>query len=426
MFLCVGVQVTEIPCGEENGRALLGSQEDERLSFPTSESALNEDQATAKQADFALPAFSVLLHDYCGQVNVETIFKPTHQTVLCSTDTTFENAVTQTQTIIGECVFGKHSGTQTDFEFESDFTPLRYEHIISNDKTVRLYTGLKDSQTMSALFDEIPPIEERDNASGTNSLRHMDQFLMTLMRLKLGLVLEDLCFRFSVSKATCSRIVNKWINHLYIHLSFLVYWPTRGQINATMPADFRKSFPRTRVVIDCTELFTETPQSLADRSLMYSHYKSHMTWKALVGITPNGVVSFVSDLWSGSISDKQIVQKSGILDKCERGDAIMGDKGFLISDLTTPKGLELIVPPRKEKRNQMRTKDILLTRRIANVRIHVERHMERVKNFKVLHNLTGSMKANVSKIWRICNYLTALQSPLHPHECNDEDDPDLC
>ena len=234
---------------------------------------------------------------------------------------------------------------------------------------------------------------------------------MVLMRLKLGLVLEDHSFRFCISTATCSKITSKWIEHLYVHLSFLTYWPTREQIDNNMPQDFWEMFPRTRVTIDCTELLTDTPSSLVEQSLMFSHYKTHMTWKALIGVTPNGVVSFVSDLWGGSISDKQIVQRSGLLELCQEGDAVMGDKGFLIADLTTPRGIELIVPPKKQGAKQMSRRDVTLTRRVANVRIHVERHMERVKNFRILPNLTGTMKASVSKIWKICNHLTALQPP---------------
>ena len=63
-----------------------------------------------------------------------------------------------------------------------------------------------------------------------------------------------------------------------------------------MPADFKERFPKTRVVLDCTELLAQTPTALSERSMMWSQYKSHMTFKALVGVTPNGVVSFVSDL----------------------------------------------------------------------------------------------------------------------------------
>ena len=57
------------------------------------------------------------------------------------------------------------------------------------------------------------------------------------------------------------------------------------------------------------------------------------------------MVSFVSDLWTGAVSDKQIVIRSGILEVCEKGDAVMADKGFFISDLTTPLEIELIIPP---------------------------------------------------------------------------------
>ena len=149
---------------------------------------------------------------------------------------------------------------------------------------------------------------------------------------------------------------------------------------------------------------------------MYSNYKGRITWKGLVGVNPNGVVSFVSDLWAGSISDKQIVIESGLLDKCEQGDAIMADKGFLISDLTTPLGIDLIIPPKKKANKQFSRKETVLTRKVANCRIHVERHMARVKNFRILSHLPGSMKGTVSLIWRVCNALTALQDPLHAHE----------
>ena len=74
-----------------------------------------------------------------------------------------------------------------------------------------------------------------------------------------------------------------------------------------------------------------------------------MTNKSLLGISLAGVVTFVSDLYSGSISDKQITKLSGLVDLCEVGDAIMDDKVFLISDLSNPKGVHLIISPFKRK-----------------------------------------------------------------------------
>lgn len=55
---------------------------------------------------------------------------------------------------------------------------------------------------------------------------------------------------------------------------------------------------------------------------------------------------------AGSVSDKVITRKSNPLDLWETGDEIMVDKGFLISDLTTARGVNLIIPPFKQQLQQ--------------------------------------------------------------------------
>ena len=58
-------------------------------------------------------------------------------------------------------------------------------------------------------------------------------------------------------------------------------------------------YPTIRVIIDCSELFIETPSSFRSQGATYSSYKHHNTAKGLVGISPLGAVAFVSDLYSG-------------------------------------------------------------------------------------------------------------------------------
>jgi hypothetical protein len=320
--------------------------------------------------------------------------------------------------------------TQTDEKHYRDrgvqvCTPeLVFEDIEQNDSKILFYTGIPDKETFHAVFDELKDTAfentTRSGSTCTSSnkgrprrLRIIDEFFLVLMRLRLGLLLEDLADRFHVSVSTCSNIFNAWVDFLHVQLQPLIMWPSRDAINATMPMSFRQKFSNCRVIVDCTEVFVQTPSSLANKSLLYSDYKSHMTFKGLIGISPAGVTIFASDLWSGSISDKQLTKKCGIVDMCEVGDAIMADKGFVISDLTTPKGIHLIIPPFKKKNKRMSRNDVLLTRDIAHLRIHVERQMERIKNFHIFEGTMHlSMASQCSKIWRICVALTNLLPPL--------------
>ena len=73
---------------------------------------------------------------------------------------------------------------------------------------------------------------------------------------------------------------------------------------------FKKSYPKVRTIIDCTEVFLETPSSLEVQALLWSEYKHHCTLKFLVAITPNGAVSWVSPCYGGRTTDIYIVQDS--------------------------------------------------------------------------------------------------------------------
>ena len=180
-----------------------------------------------------------------------------------------------------------------------------------------------------------------------------------------------------------------------------------------MPTEFKKAPPyeRTRVIIDCTELFIQRPSAPDVQQLTYSTYKSHNTAKALIGITPNRFVSFLSPLQPGRLSDKEIVRRSGLTELLEPGDLVLADRGFTIDDLLDD-GIDLNIPSFLGARPQFESSEVVYSRAIGRLRIHVERVIGRIRRFDILScTFPNSSLSELDKIWTICCYLTNLQYP---------------
>jgi hypothetical protein len=134
-----------------------------------------------------------------------------------------------------------------------------------------------------------------------------------------------------------------------------------------------------------------------------------------VGIAPNGTITFASDLYGGSISDKQIVMKSGFLDLLQAGECVLADKGFLIADILPP-GVTLNLPPFLTRNVNGERKFTLAQARLtslrARARIHVERVMSRIKIFRILHTFRQADRKIASMLFQTCAGLVNMQGKL--------------
>jgi len=83
----------------------------------------------------------------------------------------------------------------------------------------------------------------------------------------------------------------------YLKLKEFPLWPLFLQTGQ------RDLYPTTRVIINATEVYIEKP-SLPD--LTFLNYKNNNIFKALGGISPSGSITFVSNLYLGFISDKEL------------------------------------------------------------------------------------------------------------------------
>jgi hypothetical protein len=96
------------------------------------------------------------------------------------------------------------------------------------------------------------------------------------------------------------------VGQLYIHAIHEILFeqlkadiPSRSKIKMCLPNCFG-SFAECRLFLDCTEIFTVVSRkSMAVQKQTCSSYKHHHTVKGLIGVAPNGVGTYVSNLYAG-------------------------------------------------------------------------------------------------------------------------------
>lgn len=235
-------------------------------------------------------------------------------------------------------------------------------------KNLRYWRGTKQSKVVASKIRKKSFI-----SSNKKKLSLKNEFLMTLMRLRLGLLNEDLADRFCISPASCSNIFKTWVRFLSETLGkALVAWLPKESILQNMPKVYRKAgHGKLRVIIDCSEVFIERPKSLDVQAATWSDYKSHNTLKFLIGISPTGFITFLSDCYGGRASDKFICQDSGFYNCLDWYDEVMADRGFQITEELMLNFCTLSVPPGARLKSQMTSDECKKTKDIANLRIHI-------------------------------------------------------
>ncbi|CAC5419576.1 unnamed protein product [Mytilus coruscus] len=254
-----------------------------------------------------------------------------------------------------------------------------------DDSMISFYTGFVSMAMFTTFFNFIKPAA---NSMTSYYYKSVDTVNVTVGRQRNMLLIDELLCSFNI-------------------------WPNKDNIEAKMPNVFKMLYPSTRVVIDCTEIKTERPSSLALGSKCYSSYKSSHTWKGLVGIAPHGALTFVSSLYTGSMSDVEITKLCGLIELLESGDSIMADKGFVLNKVLDGTGITVNTPPFLMSHGQFSRQEVEETQTIAKLRIHIERHIRRVKEYHLFDSIIPlSMVGTINQLWTVANMLTLFKGPL--------------
>ena len=133
-----------------------------------------------------------------------------------------------------------------------------------------------------------------------------------------------------------------------------------------------------------------------------------------MGIAPSGAVIFVSQLHDGSISDREIVNRSGFLKKELRsnGNSVMADRGVTVHDELDRVGVSLNIPPFLGGRDYLTKAEVKASQTIASVCIHVERAIQRIKIYSIIRNeIPLTLHGSINQIWTVICLLTNLAPP---------------
>ena len=121
------------------------------------------------------------------------------------------------------------------------------------------------------------------------------------------------------------------------------------------------------------------------------------------------------------MSDRHLTANSGLLKHLKHGDLILADRGFDIADDLALLGASISIPPFTKGKPQLSQREIEFSRQLSSIRIHVERAIGRMKNYKILHTTLPislikreheTEFATIDKIVFVCAALCNLHPPL--------------
>jgi len=291
-----------------------------------------------------------------------------------------------------------NAGVQTDISFEkptmlsshtqtcAEQCMFHIDNFVADAKGLQFYTGLDNHAMFVTVLSSLGPAAYQLNylydKKPTSTVPN--QLFLTLVKLRTCKVNFELSRLFNISEAEVYIVFVTWVRFMSLQWHEINFWPSRDVVDFFAPVDFREKFPATRVIVDGTEIPIKVPKVPAAQQVTFSTYKNRNTAKVLVGVTPGGLVSFVSDAYGGSTSDRQIVERGNLREITDPGDSVMADKGFDVQDLFAPHDVTINIPTFFKKRNRFGHKTVMRDRKIASKRVHVERVIGLAKTYKIL------------------------------------------
>lgn len=288
--------------------------------------------------------------------------------------------------------------------------PILSDMLLTNE-ALNTWTGIPTNELLEEICLAAKKLEEWVYPRKF-AMNCTDRVILVMVKLKQNLSFAAIGILFRIHAATVTNYFSHTVQILSSVLQTFVYMPSKEEIRKNIPLCFR-GFSNVTIILDCTEVPLGTLKCLNCRIATYSQYKSRRTAKFLIGVTPAGLISYRSKAYAGKSSDKYIFNAEKLIDQLyPHIDEVMVDKGFMIENELSAKGIKLHRPPFM-KNNRLSPSEAYLNEAIAKARVHVERIMQRIKTFAILQDTFDvCMLGYINDIMSIICGIVNLTNPI--------------
>ena len=297
-----------------------------------------------------------------------------------------------------------------------------YEKLCRRPAVFRNLTGLRIEEFEALYQQMVDDMErydetrlersERQRAVGAGRRYAHDvrnRLLMAMIWLRVYPTYEVLGFIFDLNKSNICRNLKGVLTVLRERLGDEVAWPDQERRKQKMDR-FMQEFPEVAAIVDATEQPTQRPKDAEAQKDHYSGKKRRHTLKTQVVVAPDGEIMGHSATVPGAKHDKKLYDESGVNERLNDDEAMMGDSGFQ----GIQKDHRAVLPDKKPKGGALTDAQKARNRRLSHYRIVVENTICQLKTFRVLAHVYRHARESHSDVFAIVAVLVNRRLRLHP------------
>lgn len=253
------------------------------------------------------------------------------------------------------------------------------------ERTLRHKLTLKMMYEDPMLFLGVPPthisiIELLANRVGGKFAT--ENVMITLRKIRLNESFKLLGKYFGLCKSRVSEIFRRSLPTIAECLREAIQRVPPETILRNLPTAFRYNYSNVTDILDCFEIQVQSSRNAEHRAITYSSYKGGTTLKFLICISPDCYTMFLSRGYGGRIGDTTLTLDCGYFAGLTHRNNVMADRGFKgLEAALAAMGVKLVRPPSVFGGKAMSKEDCTEGKKIAALRIHVERVIGKMRFF---------------------------------------------